>query len=61
MLILNMFIYKSFYEQKKISWYHCCSNVWNNENSNASSIKLLDILVLKNYRCVDVLDKVSKR
>jgi hypothetical protein len=47
MLILNMFIYKSFYEKKEkkqSSRYHFFSNVWNSEDSNALSIKLLVIL-----------------
>jgi hypothetical protein len=39
-----MFTYKLFYE-KKSSRYHSCSNVWNNEDSSAFSIKLLDIFV----------------
>ncbi len=26
--------------KKESSRYHCCSNVWNNEDSNAFSIKL---------------------
>jgi hypothetical protein len=29
----------------KSSRYQCCSNVWNNEDSNAFLVKLLDILV----------------
>jgi len=43
-----MFIYKSFYEKNEIffSRYHCCSNVWNSEDSDAFSIKLFDIVVL---------------
>jgi len=45
--------FKYVYLQKKIikkksSRYHCCSNVWNNEDLNAFSVKLLDILILKN-------------
>ncbi len=55
MLILNVFIIIFKYEkkEKKTSRYHCCSNVWNSEDSNAFSVKLLDILVLNIYRCVD--------
>jgi hypothetical protein len=26
--------------KKESSRYHCCSNVWNNEDSNAFSVKL---------------------
>jgi hypothetical protein len=54
MLILNMFIYKSFYEKEELffSKYHCCSNVWSNEDSNAFSVKLLDILIKLFCRCV---------
>jgi hypothetical protein len=43
-----MIIYKSFYEKNEnlFSRYHCCSNVWNSEDSNAFSVQLLDIVVL---------------
>jgi hypothetical protein len=57
MSILNMFIYKSFYEKNnnnKSSIYHCCSNVWNNEDSNALLIKLRDILANVFHKCVDI-------
>jgi len=49
-----MFIYKKNYERKKSSRYHFCSNVWNSEDSNALSIKLLDFLLNSFYRCVDL-------
>jgi len=55
MSILNMFIYKSFYEKerkRKSSRYHCCVNVWNNEDWNALLVKSLDILV-SFYKCAD--------
>jgi hypothetical protein len=47
MLILNMFIYKSLYENKEMFLvrYHYCSNVWNSEDSTAFSRNLLDIFV----------------
>jgi hypothetical protein len=45
--------------EKKSSKYHCCSNVWNSEDSNAFSVKLLDILVFNFHRCVD-LGKIFK-
>jgi hypothetical protein len=76
MLILNIFIYKSFCENKYIyiySRYHCCSNVSNSEDSNAFSVNLLYIFVNLFYRCVNLgkslrmkfiyfhLDKVWKR
>jgi hypothetical protein len=41
--------------KRKSSRYHCCSNLWNTEDSNAFSVKLLDILgVFFLNRCVDL-------
>ncbi len=50
MLILNMFIYKIFYDKKNSSRHYCCSNVRNSEDSNGFSIKLLgtDIFIYLN-------------
>jgi hypothetical protein len=43
-MIINIFYYLQNFlwkkEKKKSSRYHCCSNVWNNEDSNAFSVKL---------------------
>jgi len=47
MLILNSFIYKKV--MRISSRHYCCLNVWNNEDSNAFSVKLLDILFF--YMC----------
>jgi len=51
MLILNSFIYKTI--MKISSRHYCCSTVWNNEDSNAFSVKLLDIYILN----VHILEK----
>jgi hypothetical protein len=54
MLILSMFIYKSFYGKKIkfFSRYHCCSNVSSSEDSNAFLINLIDIFVnFLKYMC----------
>jgi hypothetical protein len=49
-----------YIKKDKSSIYHYCSNVWNSEDSNSFSVKLLDILVFFNfYKCVD-LGKIFK-
>jgi hypothetical protein len=55
MLILNMFIYKSFYKKKKktSSRCHCCSNVWNRDIQMHFWSNYLIYLVNFSYRCVD--------
>jgi len=53
-----MNIFFEFFDMKS-SRYHYCPNASNSEYSNAFSIKLLDILVLYFYRCVD-LGKIFK-
>jgi len=73
MIRWNFIIQKLFYEKKlKSSRYHCCSNVWDSEDSNAFSVKLLDILnffnrfvnlgkIFKNDFVFFHLDKIWKR
>jgi len=41
-------------KKNKSSKYHSCSNVWNSENSNVFSIKLLLFFVEYFNRCVDL-------
>ncbi len=50
---LFKWIYSLNFDMKS-SRYHCCSNVFNTEYSNAISVKLLDILVIDFYRCVNL-------
>jgi len=42
-----MSIYKLFMKkkEKKSSKYHCCSSVWNSEDSNVFLVKSIDILI----------------
>jgi hypothetical protein len=48
-----MYIFFEVFDMKSLR-YHRCSNVSNIEYSNAFSVKLLDILVIDFYRCVDL-------